>query len=67
MERQLVVIENVPKGLPVYKAFNGNKKVLETIFSRELDAEELEMYRTEPELFRAETPKLEEETVSEPA
>lgn len=66
MNQQLVVINNVKNGLPVYAAFDGRKKVLETIFSRELDREELETYRTKPEIFKAETPKH-EETVSEPA
>jgi hypothetical protein len=67
MNQQLVVISNVKNGLPVYSAFKGREKVEESIFSRELDREELEHYRTTPEAFKAETPKFEEETVSEPA
>lgn len=64
---QFVVISNVKGGLPVYTAFKEREKVLDTIFSRELDKEELETYRTQPEMFRSETPMHEGEVVSEPA
>lgn len=63
---QFVLITNVKGSLPVYTAFKEREKVLDTIFSRELDKEELETYRTTPEIFKAQTPMYEGEVVSEP-